>query len=197
MKTFCKVCFKEFFSIRNNRHYICDSCFNKFEVKFKKFTLDGVKGEVIYKYNDFFKTLLFLFKARYDYELKDVFLERFVNELKIKYYNYQIVIVPSNKEDDFKRGYNHLVEIFSCLKLEIINPIYKNKIFKQSDRNKVKRQEVYKDFSIIKNNLITNKKILLVDDVMTTGSSLRACINLIKKYRPKQIRIIVLSQKVE
>ena len=42
--------------------------------------------------------------------------------------------------------------------------------------------------------MVKNKRILLIDDVVTTGSTLKASIDLIKKGSPKDIKILVLAK---
>ena len=41
--------------------------------------------------------------------------------------------------------------------------------------------------------LIKNKKILLVDDVLTTGSTMKACINLLKNNQVKKLNFLAMS----
>ena len=53
---------------------ICYKCFNKFESRNSKFIINSVKGLILYKYNDFFREILYRYKGCYDYALKDVFL---------------------------------------------------------------------------------------------------------------------------
>ena len=36
------------------------------------------------------------------------------------------------------------------------------------------------------------KKIVLFDDVYTTGTTIKNCINAIKKYSPKTIKVLIL-----
>ena len=38
-----------------------------------------------------------------------------------------------------------------------------------------------------------NKKILLVDDVLTTGSTMKACINLLKNNQVKKLNFLAMS----
>jgi predicted amidophosphoribosyltransferase len=38
---------------------------------------------------------------------------------------------------------------------------------------------------------------LIVDDVYTTGSSVKAAISLIKKYNPKEIRVLTVAKNIE
>ena len=61
----------------------------------------------IYDYNETIKKLIYQFKGCYDYELKDVFLFRYVTYLKWKFNDYILVPAPSSKVDDEKRGFNH------------------------------------------------------------------------------------------
>lgn len=62
-------------------------------------------------------------------------------------------------------------------------------------RDDVKCDENYKNKSMIKDDLI-NKKIVLVDDVMYTGRSVRAAIDGIMTYgRPENIQLAVLVDR--
>lgn len=199
MLKMCRVCFKDFAYQGTNLSniIICHNCFKELEVIYSKIKIDNCRALILYNYNDSFKNLLYLFKGCFDYQLKDVFLSRFIWELKVRYHSYLIIPLPSNKEDDQERGFNHIIEIFKQLGNDIETPLYKNKYFKQSDRNKEERKQVENDIDIKENNKIENRKILLVDDVITTGSSLKRAISLIKKYNPQKIDILVLSKKVK
>lgn len=191
----CKLCMNQFdYHGILSPPKICTNCFKQFEVIAKKEIFFEIEVLFLYTYNDIFKNTLYLFKGCFDYELSSVFLNRFIHELRMKYHNYLIVPIPSNKSEDDKRGYNHVEEMFSFLKLEMTKIIYKNKVFKQSKRNKDERKKVINDFSLIENVDIKGKNILIVDDVFTTGSSLHSAINLIKKKDPKNIKALILAK---
>lgn len=189
----CKVCFKDFDTIYENNS-ICDKCFNKFVTVYKHFKLDDVTGLVIYEYNDFFKSQLYQLKGCGDIELSSIFLERQKSIIKLKYFGYYVITMPSWHEDDEKRQFKHLIEIIKPLNLQVIDCLKKKIKFKQSTLNKKEREKVTNKFEIINGYQITNKKILIFDDVMTTGSSLKAAIYHIKKFKPKKIKILVLAR---
>lgn len=126
-----------------------------------------------------------------------MFLTRYVNVLKHKYKSYKIVPLPSYEKDDLRRGFNHIIEIYSRLNLEILKVLYKINNEKQAKKTRVERMNVLKNFEIRDIEKIKNQKILIVDDVYTTGSSINAAITLIKKGKPKKIEVLVLAKNIE
>ena len=122
-----------------------------------------------------------------------MFLEKQLPFLKIKYFGYYIVCIPSSLEDDKKRGFNHVEEIFKLLNLNYINVLRKKFAFKQSDLPKKEREKIIDKLEVIDGLKIKDKKILLVDDVLTTGSSIKSAIRLITKYHPQDIKVLVLA----
>ena len=70
----------------------------------------------------------------------------------------------------------------------------KNMAHKQSSKSSKQRSEVNKVISIDKNIELKDKKILLVDDIYTTGSTLLTCIELLKKQKAKHIEILVIAK---
>ena len=177
----------------NKKNVLCEQCFEKMNAKFINFKIGSIKGLSIYEYSDVIKELIFKYKGCYDYELKDVFLYRYINYLRIMYRGYHVVPVPSYYIDDEKRGFNHVVEIYKSLKLEMLPVIKKIKAHKQSDMSYKKRFEVKKIFEIDDIDL-KGKKLLLVDDIFTTGSSIRSCIDLLKKKGAKKIEVLVIAK---
>lgn len=189
--SFCKVCFKEL-PINNKNVSICGNCFSKFEPIYKKESINRVNYFYIYRYNEFIRSLIYQFKGCYDIELSKCFLERQRIMLKILYHDYLVIPIPSWKDDDNKRGFNHVFEIFSSLNLKMWPCLHKKENIKQSSLNKEQRLKT-KNLSIDKVNL-TNKKILIVDDVMTTGSTVKHAIEIIKKKKPKIIKVLILAK---
>lgn len=151
----------------------------------------------IYKYNEGIRELIYQFKGCYDYELAPIFLNRCLNYLKFKYRGYVIVPAPSSKEGDEARGFNHVVEIFKYLDKPIVRNVEKTSDIKQADLSKSERKQISNYLEIKNRYLLTGKNILIVDDVKTTGSTLKAMVKLIKECKPKKIKILVLSRRRE
>ena len=194
---FCVNCFKESnkISLRNifiDSPTICDKCFNQFSIHFYKFKVLGFSCLSIYDYDDVFKSRLYQLKGCYDIVLARSFLESFIDELNLIYRSFYLVFVPSSLQDDLARGFNHVKVIFSFLKLKQLDILYKKMNYKQSEQSADNRSNI-KNIIEIKNVDLSDKKILLVDDVITTGNTLKACINLLINKGAKSIKILTLS----
>lgn len=152
------------------------------------------KAVSIYEYRDKIKELLYQFKGCFDIEISDVFLGRYARELKLMYEGYLVVPVPSYHEDDEIREFNHVEEMFKFLKLPMRKAIIKTDKIKQADRHYSERQEIGNHLKLIGGEDLKNKKLLIVDDVYTTGSTVKAVISLLETLRPKTIKILVMSK---
>lgn len=199
----CKVCNEEKneFNILDpigvNKHFLCNKCFNKFNVIYEKYKINKINVLSIYSYDGLIKELIYQFKGLYDYELKDVFLEYFIDELEFQYLGYTLTYAPSSKEDDTKRGYNHVEEIFSSLPNKKVKLFIKKDNYKQSDVKYKDREKIINHIALIKENLKGIKRVLIVDDVLTSGSTLKACASLLYKEGIKDIKFLTVSKVVE
>ena len=73
----CLICFSQIEETFNNKS-ICIRCKKGFEVIEKRFMFESTEVVVLYKYNDFFKDLLYRYKGCYDKELKNEFLNDYL-----------------------------------------------------------------------------------------------------------------------
>ncbi len=172
---------------------ICEACYQKLNVIFKVEKIDNFEILSLYEYDETFKTILYDLKALGDIVLSPLFLERHVPYLKVKYQGYILIPAPSNEEDDKERGFNHVVEIFKSLKMEILPLIKKSEVFKQSDLHFDERQEVVKKLTITGGEKVKGKKILIVDDLKTSGATLKAIRELLIPFNPKVIKGLTIA----
>lgn len=107
-----------------------------------------------------------------------------------------MIPVPSFEKDDVNRGFNHVEEIFKEINLKTCKIIHKIKHVKQAKNNMKERKIARHVFRISEDEKITGKKVLIVDDVSTTGETLKAIVDLVKGARPKQIKILVMSKRI-
>ena len=195
----CKLCFKtieenSLYRMIKKDVYLCQDCSSKFLLNVSKFRLNTIQGIGLFRYDDTIKKCLYKLKGCYDIELAPVFLEQYAYELHMRFQSYYIVPMPSWREDDLKRGFNHVIEIFRCLNLPILPILYKKKNIKQANLRRWERSDMIENIDVFAKRIIKNKRILLVDDVMTTGSTLEGAIKAIKQYGPRDIKILVLSK---
>ena len=145
-----------------------------------------------YEYKDFARTLILQFKDSKDKWLAPIFLYPFKLYLRIRYYHYDVVYVPSSKEQQELRGYvpNELI-LESVFSNYIKDAFTKEDGYKQSLLSRELRVNVRKSIKRNKEVLLQNKKVLLFDDIVTTGNSLKACYDLLIQEN-KEVKVVVL-----
>ena len=199
----CKVCNNEVNEFHLNdvfgikKHSICYKCFCNFPLINKISYIDNYECLSIYEYKDQIQDLIFSFKGLKDYELKNVFLEFMIDYLNDKYRGYVITYAPSFKDDDFKRGFNHVEAMCSLFTNEKRKLFYKKENYKQSDQSYNDRKNVSKIIGLNLSEIDDLKKVLIVDDVLTSGNTLKTCASLLYKEGIRKIKLLTISKVVE
>ena len=192
-----------------NKEYICKKCEKRLESetlckiyksKSKLINYHGyifkyqgtIRNKMIdYKFNEY----AYLYKTFSKIILKNENICRFIKKYDI------IIPVPIHKNRKKYRGYDQTrliaKEIAEDLSVEIkFNVlIKKNNIKPQSTLTKLERKQNIKDAYELKNaEGIFNKRILLIDDIYTTGATIEECANTIKKANPKEISAFTIAK---
>lgn len=169
---------------------LCHECRSSMPIRKRKTRIEDLEVEYFYDYNSLFKSLLIQYKECFDEALSQVFLHKIKDYIKIRYFGYKILYVPSSKEKLESRGFDHLRLIFNTLGFKEVTGICQKQEMSQRGKGKRARSQMV-------NNYIYNggpqNKVLIVDDVMTTGSSLLGVYLAIKPYC-KKIKALVLSK---
>lgn len=168
---------------------ICKEC----EERLKPYELNLVQKDkfFIYKYQDIIRNLLLNYKFNDASYLANSFAYLIKNNKKIYSIlkNYDIIIpVPLHKKRMNERGYNQTELIAKKLGIPVeTNCLIKAKNIKpQSTKTAKERQVDIKNVFAIQNvEKIKNKKLLLLDDIYTTGSTANECIKTLSKATNK------------
>ena len=157
------------------------------------FKYEGLIRERLIEYK--FYEGAYLYKFFSDYIINNKKYANFIN-------NYDIIIpVPVHKKREKKRGYNQTELIANKLAEELkigveTNILIKEKNTKpQSTMNKENRVINAKNVYKIKNEeRIYQKKVLLLDDIFTTGSTVEECSRMLKLANPSKIGVMVIAK---
>lgn len=111
-----------------------------------------------------------------------------------------IVPMPLTRWRKWKRGYNQSMEMARGIKsvtgLPIYNNVVRRKHFRQSQttRSDYERMANVKDaFMLTSGHSIGDRHVLLVDDIVTTGSTVTACATELAKAQGVRISILTLG----
>ena len=168
---------------------ICKEC----EESLKPYEINLVQKDkfFIYKYQDIIRNLLLNYKFNDASYLANSFAYLIKNNKKIYSIlkSYDIIIpVPLHKKRMNERGYNQTELIAKKLGIPVeTNCLIKAKNIKpQSTKTAKERQIDIKSVFAIQNvEKIKNKKLLLLDDIYTTGSTANECIKTLSKATNK------------
>ena len=180
----------------------CNRCQNK--------KLSGLYFALPYKERELTRKLIFQFKyPPYLKELAEtlagILIEHFIVSKKNAdeiWENSILIPVPLDKNKLRSRGYNQseelAKELAKILKIPVISGcLIKIKSTKpQMELSKEEREKNLQNVFLIKNPAeIRGKKIFLVDDVYTTGSTMAECAKILKSAGVKQVWGIAIARE--
>ncbi len=174
---------------------LCQNCLSQFHVLDIQTTFHHYPLRILYEYNEFFRTLLYQYKGLYDYALKDAFLCTYLSKFKTQYDEYLIAVAPSSSFENEKRGFAPMETIAYTFSQHVFTGLYKKEAYKQSGLSFEERKNVVHKIGIHHPEELQGKKVLIFDDVVTSSSTLTACLSLIKTGHPQCIELLVLSTK--
>ena len=168
-----------------------------------------IKSEAIYKfhifkYEDLIRTLIIQYKFNDKSYLYKTFCEFIVKNKKafdfIKSYDI-IVPVPIHQKRMKQRGYNQSELIAKDLAKIAQIKCYTNILIKTKNNEpqstlsgKLRKENTKNVYKLINEEKINNKKVLLFDDIYTTGSTALACLHELNKANVKQVGILTLAK---
>lgn len=198
----CLVCERK----TNKYIFICDECFGNFQIVDghleKSFTFID-RGEACFLYDEFVSKLIYVFKFGNKRHLSYLFAEQLLEKI----YNTKthlevdgIISVPIHEKTFIKRGYNQ-VELIEDILEKILNipsfkdVLVKNKFTKEQARLGLgeRRENLKNAFSIKNVEKIKGKSFILLDDMITTGSTMEECGKTLKENGAKKIIGISLA----
>jgi len=111
-----------------------------------------------------------------------------------------IIPLPLSKRRERQRGYNQSMELAKGIARVTGKSICKDAVCRikdtdtQTRKNPAERHENVKDaFKLMRPEAISDKHILLVDDVITTGASLSACVRVVSAAGNVTVSVLTIG----
>lgn len=192
--------------------YLCRKCereLKKYEVIEESINNNILNKEridkmYIFKYTELVRNLILQYKFNDKAYLYRTFCEFIVKNKKVFDFikSYDIIIpVPIHKARMRERGYNQSELIAKELAKKLELKVYTDVLIKiknnkvqstlSSKEREINTKNVYKLVNLEK---IYNKRVLIFDDIYTTGATINSCIEEVKKANVKKIGILTLAK---
>lgn len=193
--------------------YLCNKCktlqanlqINEYEMVCNKYFDETL---FIYEYKDTIRDAIINYKFNDKSYISRTFALAMCDNNRVNEYiqNYDYIVpVPLSKQRLIKRGYNQVELIIKmyiknkekCNIIGVYNLIKKTEITPQSTLSKKERaSNVIGAFSVNESSTYcfdTTKKILIVDDIYTTGSTINECTRVLKEFGFKEIGVLAIA----
>ena len=186
--SYCSTCYQNFEHIseehcpccfRNGQSDLCTDC-QKWEEEGEQ-----VQHQSLFTYNDAMKDYFSQYKFQGDYALRFVFAKATKKAVKM-FKEHTIVPIPVSIEKFQVRGFNQVQGILDAANLSYRDVLEKKDTLAQSSKTREERLQTQQAFKI-KNGVDLPDKILLVDDIYTTGKTLQLAKQILLEAGVKEI----------
>ncbi|WP_251027786.1 ComF family protein [Bacillus sp. ISL-41] len=147
----------------------------------------------LYRYTDFTKEVVAKFKFRGDYVLAEIFAEELRQALQVFQYDY-IVPIPLSVERLYERGFNQAEALITKAGLESTHLLTRLHTEKQSKKSRSERIHLEQVFKLDTDLNLNSKTIVLIDDIYTTGSTLRHAAKILKENGAAKVYSFTLAR---
>lgn len=186
--------------------YICHDCRGNLDVLNREIELDSIDIEracYILGFNRFIKEMIYDFKFNgksYLYKPLAQIMVDSIKSLNLSNDIDLICFIPSHRRKEAIRGYNQseLLAKYVSKKLAVklsSNNLVKYRFTKEQNKlNRMQRITNLKDsFKLKRPEEFIGKNILIIDDIVTTGSTFIECAKVLKESGAKQITVLALT----
>lgn len=207
----CQSCTSNFQVIKGDICRICGRSFSLFPEQYRQgdCCFDCIRWEEdeewkgilqqnrsLYVYNDFLKEVVAKIKYRGDVELINAFKP--VMRANFKRVSRDTILIPISlsNERQYERGFNQADLIAKVFNRNVYNLLKRNTHEeKQSKKNRHERiKKKNNPFRVIDKHQIKGHSIFLIDDVYTTGSTLRYAAKVLIEAGAKSVSSITLGR---
>lgn len=197
-RAFCLICEEE----REKDNFICSQCRERFEVH-QGIREVGEKGIPVYDslvYNRFFRERY----AEYKFQGKN-FYDRLFAQYLVKSYKDNgldvdiLVYVPMHFRAECERGYNQSAllanETGKVLEIPVVSTLRKSKSTRRQIEMTLegRRTNVQEAFTVLDAKSVRGKRVLVVDDIITTGATLSEVFRVLSEQEPASLAGLVLA----
>ncbi|WP_414550555.1 phosphoribosyltransferase [Anabaena sp. CCY 0017] len=144
-------------------------------------------------FNEYSNTILELKRQKEDsinFFIKEI--RKFLSDEDIS-----IATVPSGKSSNPSSGIRELAKQLVKSYSKFTDAVFCLERFKDSNDDRTRTIEKHlKTIKVANSSVIKNKKVILMDDVLTTGNSIQACKKMLLDSGTKEIKIIVLGKTI-
>ena len=191
--TLCLACYSSFEMIGEEH---CPNCYKKGLSSScqdcQLWCKEGVEvsHEAIFSYNQAMKDFFNRYKFDGDYILRKVFAT-ILRDFLIKYKDYHFLLIPLSPERYAKRGFNQVAGLIEAAGFSHLDVLGKREEKASSSKNRSERLATELPF-FIKEGIRIPKKILLIDDIYTTGATVNRVKSMLEKAGADEVRTFSL-----
>ena len=169
---------RSFLQLMTGKDELCGKCRSLLTPYGKTVVIEGLHVYALYVYDENFMKFLVQYKECMDEALKDVFLSPYLYPVKRRTAGKTLVVMPSSVQKRELRGFDTLKQLYGQLNCPFADLLEKGKNFQQSG-NAEQRKKNAETIRLKDNITLPEGKMILVDDVVTTGSTLLAASKLL------------------
>lgn len=202
----CEKCKKEILYLKEPR---CKKCSKEMESGEIEYCYDCTntnhffnKGIATFKHDNNFKKSIYNFKYKNKREYADFYTEAIIKNYKemIGSWNAEVLIpIPLFASKKVQRGFNQAEILAYKLSVELKIPVDSKLLQRnrntnpQKELNRIQRvKNVEKAFNL-SNKIVQYRKIILIDDIYTTGATLDSCAKILREAGVKYIYFVTIS----
>jgi competence protein ComFC len=207
-KVVCETCLSRFSGIEGETCRICGRSFEHLEAEYRQHDLcyDCVrweedpewrgcleKNQSFYHYNDFLKEVIARYKYRGDYVLSKLFAAPI--QEKLQEIDHDLLVpIPLSEERLYERGFNQAEALIKESGFTPANVLTRVHTEKQSKKTRNERIHLQQVFQLDPGRTVLNKKIVLIDDIYTTGSTIRHAAKVLKEAGAASVSSLTLAR---
>ncbi|WP_333589225.1 ComF family protein [Ligilactobacillus acidipiscis] len=153
-------------------------------------------NQALYVYNEAMKSYMQRYKFNGDYQWRLIFQDKFSQFVTKSYCkNVLYVLIPVDQITYKTRGFNQVAGLLQNVKVSNLLAFKTTKAhIKQSTKTRQARMETAQPFKYCGKKRLTGQKVILIDDIYTTGRTLYHAKHVLQQNGASQVRSLTLAR---